>query len=95
MVAQPAPRGPLHPMVQLAAAGSEQRAEAEWRRLRQQVRTLTEGHLPAVSEADVNGQHVWRLRAAGFADVAEASAFCAGIRAAKANCWVVPASATP
>jgi hypothetical protein len=82
-------------MVQLASAGSEQRAEAEWRRLRQQARTLTEGRRPAVSEADVNGQHVWRLRAAGFADVAEASAFCIGIRAVKANCWVVPPSATP
>jgi len=43
----------------------------------------------------VNGQHVWRLRAAGFADVAEASAFCTGIRAVKANCWVVPPSASP
>jgi len=82
-------------VVQLAAADSAQRAEAEWRRLRQHAPTLTNGHLPAVSEAEVNGQHVWRLRAAGFADVAEASAFCTGIRAVKANCWVVPPSASP
>lgn len=83
------------PLVQLAAAPSRQGAEAEWRRLRQQAPTLTDGHLPAINEAEVNGQHVWRLRAAGFADVAEASAFCSGIRAVKAGCWVVPPSASP
>ena len=94
-MAKAAPRPASRPVVQLAAAGSEQRAQAEWRRLREQARTLTEGHLPAVSEADVNGQHVWRLRAAGFADVAEASAFCTGMHAVKANCWVIPPSATP
>jgi hypothetical protein len=90
-----AAQGPLRLMVQLTAAGSEERADAEWRRLRREARELTEGHPPAISEADVNGQHVWRLRAAGFADVAEASAFCTGIRAVKANCWVVPPSAAP
>lgn len=82
-------------VVQLAAARTAQRAEAEWRRLRQQAPKLTDGHSPALSEAEVNGQHVWRLRAAGFADVAEASAFCTGIRAVKADCWVVPLSASP
>jgi hypothetical protein len=82
-------------MVQLAAADSAQSAEAEWRRLRQHAPTLTDGHKPAVIEAKVNGQHVWRLRAAGFADLAAASAFCSGIRAVQANCWVVPPSASP
>lgn len=82
-------------MVQLAAARSAQSAEAEWRRLRQQAQTLTEGHPPAVTEAEVKGQRVWRLRAAGFADVAEASAFCTSIRTVKANCWVVPPAASP
>ena len=89
-VAPAAPR----PVVQLAAARTAQDAEAEWRRLRQHAASLTDGHAPALSEAEVNGQHVWRLRAVGFADVAEASAFCTGIRAVKANCWVVP-SASP
>jgi SPOR domain len=82
-------------VVQLAAARTAQSAEAEWRRLRQQAPQLTDGHSPALSEAEVNGQHVWRLRAAGFADVTEASAFCTGIRAVKADCWVVPPSASP
>ncbi len=88
------PPAAFHLMVQLAAARSAQSAEAEWRRLRQHAPTLTDGHLPAVSEAEVNGQHVWRLRAAGFADAAEAAAFCTGIRTVQANCWVVPPSAS-
>jgi hypothetical protein len=82
------------PLVQLAAAPSRQGAEAEWRRLRQQARMLTDGHRPAINEAEVNGQHVWRLRAAGFTDVAEATAFCSGMRAVTAGCWVVTASAS-
>ena len=89
------PRTAYRLEVQLAAAHSAKSAEAEWRRLRQHARKLTEGRLPAVSEAEVNGQRVWRLRAAGFADVAEASAFCTGIRAVKADCWVVPPSELP
>ena len=86
------PRDEDRPVVQLAAVSSEEGAEAAWRRLRQQARVLTDGHVSAVSEAEVNGQHVWRLRAFGFTDVAEASAFCSELRAVKAGCWVVPAS---
>jgi hypothetical protein len=81
--------------VQLAAVRSAELAEAEWRRLRQDAPTLTDGHDPAVTEAEVNGQHVWRLRAMGFADLAQASAFCGSIRAVKVGCWVVPPTASP
>lgn len=94
-MAKAAPRAVSHLAVQLAAAQSAQRAEAEWRRLRQDAPKLTDGHQPAVSAAEVNGHQVWRLRTAGFADVAEASAFCTGIRAVNADCWVVPPSASP
>jgi hypothetical protein len=84
-----------HPVVQLAAAASARSAEAEWQRLRQQARVLTDGHLPMLTETEVNGQHVWRLRADGFTDVAQASAFCMGLRAVKAGCWVVQPTALP
>jgi hypothetical protein len=63
--------------------------------LRQHAPRLTDGHQPAVIEAEVNGHQVWRLRTAGFADMAEASAFCSDIRAEKSDCWVVPPSASP
>ena len=81
------------PTVQLAAAASAARAVAAWGRLRHDAPGLTDGHEPAVSSAEVNGREVWRLRAGGFADLAAARAFCSGIRVAKADCWVVPATA--
>jgi hypothetical protein len=87
-----APPGKQQPMVQLAAAPSQQGAEAAWQRLQQQAPKLTDGRVPALSEAEVNGAHVWRLRASGFADVAEASAFCSSVREMKGECWVVTAS---
>ena len=87
---EPAPAGRLQ--VQLAAADTAQGAVAAWRRLRQRAPALTDGHDPAIVQAEVKGRQVWRLRTGGFPDVAAASAFCAGIRAAKADCWVVAAS---
>jgi len=94
-MAKAAPQVEPHLAVQLAALGSAQRAEAEWQRLRQHAPKLTDGHQPAISEAEVNGHQVWRLRTAGFADVAEAGAFCTDIRTAKSDCWVVPPTASP
>ena len=90
------PNGPDagdHPMVQLAALSDAQQAVAAWRRLRREAPKLTDGHNPEIVSADVNGRHVWRLRAGGFDDIAAATAFCTGIRTANADCWVVPASA--
>jgi len=82
------------PMVQLAAAASAKQAVAAWRRLRRHDPGLTDGHEPAISAADVNGRHVWRLRAGGFSDIAAAQSFCSGLHAAQTECWVVPASAS-
>ena len=65
----------------------------QWRRLRRDAPQLTDGHNPTIMSADVNGRHVWRLRADGFEDIAAARAFCIGIRTANADCWVVPAYA--
>jgi len=83
---------PEHPMVQLAAASSARQAVAAWRRLRQGAPGLTGGHDPAISAAEVNGRRVWRLRAGGFTDIAAARSFCSDLRAARTDCWVVPAS---
>jgi SPOR domain len=82
-----------HPMVQLAAVANARQAVAAWRRLRRDAPQLTDGHNPTIMSADVNGRHVWRLRADGFEDIAAARAFCIGIRTANADCWVVPAYA--
>ena len=86
----PNPPRPLHSIaVQLVAAGSAKRAEAEWKQLWRRMPKLMPGHQPAVTAADVDGRRVWRLRADGFATVAEANAFCASVRAVNSNCWVV------
>jgi len=82
------PRQSAH-AVQLVAAGSAQRAEAAWKQLQQRLPNVTRGHQPVVVAADVDGHKVWRLRADGFATAAEADAFCASVRTAKSNCWVV------
>lgn len=78
--------------VQLAAADSAKRAEAEWKRLRQRLPKIVRDHRPEVTMADVAGRKVWRLRTGGFATVAEADAFCASVRAVKSQCWVVGSS---
>jgi hypothetical protein len=82
------PSGRL-PMVQLAAAGSQQQAEAAWRLLLHRSPRLVADRSPIFSAARVDGRDVWRLRTGGFADVATASAFCASVRAARSDCWVV------
>jgi hypothetical protein len=92
----PASRATTGPMaVQLAAAGSAQSAVQVWKALQKRLPGLVRGHPPEVSSAEVDGRTVWRLRAKGFATIAEANAFCASVREAKSACWVVGRSAEP
>lgn len=86
--ARPAP-GPA--MVQLAAADTAQHAVLAWKKLQQRLPALVHGVAPQISSAEVNGQMVWRLRASGFATTTAAHAFCASVRAARSDCWVVAA----
>lgn len=79
--------------VQLGAAASAQGAMAAWHRLRLRQRALTNGHEPAIVQAEVKGHMVWRLRTSGFADTAAAAAFCARIRSDSGKCFVVPTAA--
>ncbi|HEY1933222.1 MAG TPA: SPOR domain-containing protein [Acetobacteraceae bacterium] len=89
---RPAPQATT---VQLAAAGTAQNAVQAWQALQKRLPRLVRGHPPEVSSADVNGRMVWRLRTRGFATIAEADSFCARVRAAKSNCWVVGRSDEP
>ena len=75
--------------VQLVAAQSAEGAEAAWKLLQQRLPKLVQGHSPMVTQADVEGHKVWRLRTGGFATRAEADAFCTSVRATKSTCWVV------
>ena len=67
--------------VQLAALVSEQAAQAEWDRLTKKSPALFAGHKPAIAKFERDGKTFWRLRTAGFADAAQAAAFCTKAKA--------------
>jgi len=73
-------------MVQVAALDSEAAAKAEWQRLAKRMPDVLGGREPVVQRADRDGKSVWRVRLGGFADTAEATAFCARIRGKGGAC---------
>jgi Flp pilus assembly protein TadD len=72
---------------QLGALDSQQRANAEWQRLRSCVPGLLDDRSAMVVEAEVGGRIYWRLRTSGFQSSADQIAFCAEMRAHGQNCW--------
>jgi SPOR domain len=98
---KPAPAKPLaaaaasHPatpghqlMVQLAALTSEESARTEWAQLTKKMPDLMNGRQPSYSRTEREGHTFWRVRTAGFADMAEARSFCDRVRAKGAGCSV-------
>jgi Flp pilus assembly protein TadD len=81
------PAGTLQ--VQLTASASEDAAQAEWRRLQQQMPDAMGGRQPSVTKVERDGKVFWRLRTAGFADTDQATAFCERIHAAGASCIIL------
>lgn len=83
-----APTTPGRFGVQLAAVQSEGAAQAEWHSLRQRHPDLFGGRQAAISKTERDGKTFWRVRTAGFADLAEARSFCERVRAKGAACAV-------
>ncbi|NNE88471.1 MAG: SPOR domain-containing protein [Silicimonas sp.] len=73
-------------LVQLGAYGSEEVAQVEWRNAMAQFGDYLAGKEPVVQEAKTGGRSFYRLRAAGFTDLADARRFCAVLVADGANC---------
>jgi hypothetical protein len=83
------PAAPAHPpIVQLAALSTEEAAHAEWAQLVKKMPELLNGKQPNFSRIDREGRAYWRVRATGFADVAQARAFCEHVRAKGGGCSV-------
>jgi hypothetical protein len=74
--------------VQLAALESEAAAKAAWQQMTQRMPELFAGRSPDVVRIERDGHVLWRLRTGGFQDLAEATAFCAKLRARGAGCAI-------
>ena len=87
---KPAPLKPATPTghveVQLAAMDTDALAHAEWARLSHKAPTLFAGRTPSVSTAALAGKTFHRLRTGGFATIADATAFCARVKAVGGAC---------
>ncbi|WP_052512677.1 SPOR domain-containing protein [Limimaricola cinnabarinus] len=73
-------------LVQLGAFESPEVAGQEWARLAGRFGELMSGHDRLVQEAVSGGRTFFRLRATGFADLAEARRFCSALVAEDAAC---------
>ena len=81
----PAPAGME---VQLAALETEQAAMNEWQHLAKRMPDLMASRRPTVLRAERDGKVFYRLRTGGFADTAQATAFCTQVKAKGGGCAI-------
>jgi Flp pilus assembly protein TadD len=77
----------LDPYVQLAALPSASEAMREWQRLGRRSPEILSGREPTITQADVAGKKVWRLRMVGFATIRQARDLCTRLQTARLSCW--------
>ncbi len=77
-----------HALVQLAAVGSNELAMQEWERLAKKYPDVFAGRSPTISKTEHAGKTYWRVRTGGFADAAQATAFCGKLKAKGGTCQV-------
>lgn len=73
-------------LVQLGAYASAEVAGAEWSRIAGRFADFMADKAPVVQRAETGGRIFYRLRAAGFDDLADARRFCAALVAEDADC---------
>ncbi|SNS73574.1 SPOR domain-containing protein [Tropicimonas sediminicola] len=73
-------------LVQLGAFESQDEAKRAWDILASAFDGLLDDKQQVLVEANAGGRSFWRLRALGFADLAEARRFCAALVAERAEC---------
>jgi hypothetical protein len=75
--------------VQLSAARSEADALAAWDKLAKRLPEVIGSHRPLFQKTNEAGPGSWRLRTGGFADPAQAKAFCEKVKAKGGQCALV------
>ncbi len=83
---QPHPRNLT---VQLSAAKSEAQALNDWNQLAKRLPDLFAQHHALFQKTNEPGAAPWRLRTGGFADPAQAKAFCDKVKARGGQCSIV------
>lgn len=78
-------------LVQLGAFDSPDEARSDWARLSGRFDSFMTGKSRVVQGAESGGRSFYRLRAVGFADLADARRFCAALMAEGADCIPVVA----
>lgn len=78
-------------LVQLGAFDTEAEARGEWDRLALEFGSLLQGKGRVIQPAESAGRAFFRLRASGFADLADARRFCAALVDQDAHCIPVQA----
>lgn len=78
-------------LVQLGAFDSPEEARTDWARLGGRFDSFMAGKSRVVQGAESGGRSFYRLRAAGFVDLADARRFCAALMAEGADCIPVVA----
>ena len=73
-------------LVQLGAFPNPEEAQAEWRVLQARFAEFMGDKQQVIQEASTGGSTFYRLRAAGFEDLADARRFCATLDAARTAC---------
>jgi hypothetical protein len=76
--------------VQIAAYGSEQRAQEGWLELRPELGDLLGDHVAVIEEADVNAGIFYRLQIGYFDTGFEARNFCDAVLSRRLDCIVIP-----
>jgi hypothetical protein len=78
-------------LVQIGAFDSIAEARAGWAEVQARFGPLMKGKARVLQQAEAGGRTFWRLRAAGFDDLAHARRFCAALVAERADCIPVVA----
>ena len=73
-------------LVQLGAFENAEQAEAAWTETESQFADYMAGKSKVIQQAETGGRSFYRLRAAGFADLADARRFCSVLVAGDMNC---------